>query len=222
MTDQGGGDRPLTARPRGRRPSGSDTRGAIAEAARRQFGALGYRRASLRAIAAEAGVDQRLVAHFFGSKQELFAAVVELPFEPAIALDQLHAAGEAGVGRRLAEFVLSILESSDGRRTLTGLIRAAASEEQAARLIREFVTHRLLTPLADRVGRDHPDLRASLIASQIVGLTMTRHIVGLNPVVSAPRELLVDALAPVFEHYLSGELDSPPAERDALRDRLDG
>lgn len=155
----------------------------------RQFRALGYRRASLRAIAAEAGVDQRLVAHFFGSKQELFAAVVVLPFEPAIAFDQLHAAGEAGVGRRLAEFVLSILESSEGRRTLTGLIRAAASEEQAADLIRELVTHHLLTPLAERVGSDHPDLRASLIASQIVGRAMTRHIVGLDPVVSAPLEL---------------------------------
>lgn len=135
-----------------------------------------------------------------------------LPFEPAIAFDQLHAAGEAGVGRRLAEFVLSILESSEGRRTLTGLIRAAASEAQAADLIREFVAHRLLTPLVDRVGSDHPDLRASLIASQIVGLAMARHIVGLDPVVSAPRELLVGAPAPVFEHYLNGELNNPLAD----------
>lgn len=127
--------------------------------------------------------------------------------------------GEAGVGRRLAEFVLSVLESTEGRQTLTGLIRAAASEEQAARLIRELVTDRLLTPLAERVGSDHPDLRAGLIASQIVGLTMTRHIVGLNHVVSAPAELLVGALAPVFEHYLNGELDNPPAEHEALPNR---
>lgn len=126
------------------------------------------------------------------------------------------------MGRRLAEFVLAILESSEGLRTLTGLIRAAASEEQAADLIRELVTHRPLTPLAERVGSDHPDLRASLIASQIVGLAMTRHIVGLDAVVSAPRELLVGALAPVFEHYLNGELDNLPAEPDVLHNRLDG
>jgi AcrR family transcriptional regulator len=196
----------VTAGTRGRRPVGSGTREAIAAAARRQFGELGYRRASLRSIAVEAGVDPRLVLHFFGSKQELFATVVELPFEPATAFDLLLSPGEQGLGRRLATFLLDNLDSPEGRKTITGLIRAAASEEEAAATIRELIARRLLLPLASRVGRDRPELRASLVASQIVGLGMARHVVGLTPLASASKAELVAALAPVFDHYLTGPL----------------
>jgi AcrR family transcriptional regulator len=192
---------------RGRRPAGSGTQEAIAAAARRQFGELGYRRASLRSIAAEAGVDPRLVLHFFGSKQELFASVVELPFDPETAFDALLGPGRQGLGRRVAEFVLAILDSPEGRKTATGLIRAAASEEEAAATIRELLARRLLLPLASRVGRDRPELRASLVASQIVGLAMARHVVGLTPLPTATHAELVAALAPVFDHYLTGPLD---------------
>ena len=191
---------------RGRRPAGSGTREAIAAAARRQFGEVGYQRASLRSIAAEAGVDPRLVLHFFGSKQQLFASVVELPFDPETTFDALMAAGEQGLGRRVAEFLFGILDSPEGRKTATGLIRAAASEEEAAATIRDLVAERLLLPLASRVGRDRPELRASLVASQIVGLAMARHVVGLTPLATASRDELVAALAPVFDHYLTGPL----------------
>ena len=197
----------MTAGGRGRRPAGSGTREAIAAAARRQFGELGYQRASLRSIAAEAGVDPRLVLHFFGSKQELFASVVEFPFDPQTAFDALLGPGRQGLGRRVAEFVLAVLDSPEGRRTITGLIRAAASEEEAAATIRDLVGRRLLLPLASRVGRDRPELRASLVASQIVGLAMTRHVVGLPSLTTASRAELIGALAPVFDHYLTGDLD---------------
>jgi AcrR family transcriptional regulator len=192
---------------RGRRPAGSGTREAIAAAARRQFGDVGYQRASLRSIAGEAGVDPRLVLHFFGSKQQLFASVVELPFDPATAFDAILGPGEQGLGRRVAEFVLAVLDSPEGRRTITGLIRAAASEEEAAATIREMVARRLLLPLAARVGRERPELRASLVASQIVGLAMARHVVGLTALATASHAELVAALAPVFDHYLTGRLD---------------
>ena len=191
---------------RGRRPVGSGTREAIAAAARRQFGELGYRRASLRSIADEAGVDPRLVLHFFGSTQELFAAVVELPFDPATAFDLLLAPGEQGLGRRLAAFLLDVQDSPEGQRTITGLIRAAASEDEAAAMIRELVGQRLLLPLASRLGRDRPELRASLVGSQVVGLAMARHVVGLPALTTASRDELVAALTPVLDHYLTGNL----------------
>jgi Tetracyclin repressor-like, C-terminal domain len=107
----------------------------------------------------------------------------------------------------VAEFVLAILDSPEGRKTATGLIRAAASEEEAAATIRELLARRLLLPLASRVGRDRPELRASLVASQIVGLAMARHVVGLTPLTTASHAELVAALAPVFEHYLTDPLD---------------
>ena len=92
---------------------------------------------------------------------------------------------------------------------MTALVRAAASEEQAAALIREVVNERLLLPLILRLGSDQPELRASLIASQIVGLTTATHIIRLEPLTCAPAELLATSLTPVFEHYLSGTLNCP-------------
>jgi AcrR family transcriptional regulator len=197
-------------RPRGRRPTGSGTRERIEAAARRQFAELGYPGTTMRGIAAEAGVDARLVGHFFGSKQQLFVAVAELPFDPETVFAALLAPGEAGVGRRVAEFLVDLLETPQARNTVTGLVRSAASEETAAEMLRALVTERLLGPLARRVGGSDPELRASLLGSQVVGLTFARYVVGLPALVEADRDQLVAALAPVLDHYLTGSLAPGP------------
>ena len=67
----------MTTAKRGRRPAGSGTREAILEAARQQFGELGYRHTTLRSIGRLAEVDPRLVLHYFGSKEQLFIESVE-------------------------------------------------------------------------------------------------------------------------------------------------
>lgn len=197
--------------PRGRRPAGSGTREAILAAATRQFGAVGYPRTTLRAIAREAGVDTRLVTHYFGSKQELFITVVELPFDPEVVLTAMLADGADGVGQRLATFVVGMLESPQARTTITGLLRAAASEEEAAVLVRDLLMERLLTPLARLIGGDQPELRASLVGAQVAGLTVARHIVGLPRLADAPPAELAAALAPVLQHYLTGDLSPAPS-----------
>jgi AcrR family transcriptional regulator len=187
---------------RGRRPAGSNTRAAIEAAARRRFAEVGYPRTTMRAIAADAGVDPRLITHFFGSKQELFVAVVELPFDPEPTFDALLSGGYAGVGARLAEFVLGMLDRPETRSTILGVIRAAASEDAAAEQIRQLLATRLLGPLARRVGADQPDLRAALVASQVVGLTFARHVVGFPALVEADRAALAGLLSKVFDVYL--------------------
>jgi AcrR family transcriptional regulator len=190
---------------RGRRPAGSGTKEAIEAAARRRFAEVGYPRTTMRAIAADAGVDPRLITHFFGSKQELFVAVVELPFEPEPTFEALLAdrgEGEVDVGARLAEFIVGMLDREETRTTVTGIIRAAASEEEAALQIRDMIAARMLTPLARHVGGDDPELRASLLASQVVGLTFVRHVVGIPALQDAQRERLVGFLGQVFNVYL--------------------
>ena len=204
---------PTRHRRRGRRPGGSGARAAILAAARHEFAALGYCGASLRSIAARAGVDPHLIAHYFGCKQELFGAIAQLPIDTEVVLDQLYAAGEPGAGRRLAKFVASLSTSPPSRDTVAALVRSAASEEQAGALIREIVAERVVLPLVLRLGSDQPELRASLIASHIVGLITAAHIVRLEPLTCTPAELLATSLAPVFERYLTGTLDRPP---DAL------
>ena len=190
---------------RGRRPAGSETRAAIESAARRRFAEVGYPRTTMRAIAADAGVDPRLITHFFGSKQKLFVAVVELPFDPETTFDALLTSAGADVGSRLAEFVLGMLEHPQSRGTMLSMIRAAVSEDAAARQIQELLATRLLGPLARRVGADQPELRAALLASQVVGLAFARHVVGLPALLEEDRGSLAVFLARVFNVYLRDE-----------------
>jgi AcrR family transcriptional regulator len=195
---------------RGRRPAGSGTREAILAAASRAFAEQGYPRTTLRAIARDAGVDTRLVTHYFGTKQDLFVAVVELPFDPDQVIPALLAPGREGVGHRLAAFGVSMLETPEARRTMTGLLRAAASEEAAAERVRDLLMERLLGPLARHLGGDQPELRAALTAAQVSGLAFARHVVGVPRLAEASPEELVAAIGPVLEHYLTGDL-SPRA-----------
>lgn len=190
--------------PRGRRPAGSGTREAITQAAREQFSERGYRGTTLRSVGTAAGVDPRLVLHYFGSKQQLFAQSLELPVEPDQVIERIFTPGPGTVGTRAADMILDVLDDLDSQRALVAVIRAAASEPEAAALIRGILNERILGPLAANVGGSDPELRASLMGSQIVGLAMARHVVGLEPLASASREDLCTAIAPVFDHYLNG------------------
>jgi AcrR family transcriptional regulator len=190
----------------GRRPGASGTREAIAGVARRQFAELGYDRTSMRRIALEAGVDPTLVTHFYGSKQQLFLDVVELPFAPADVVTRLLSGDPASAGERVARFVLQVLESEQGRGRVIGIIRAATSEPVAARLIRDVLTRELLTPVAEAIGAGDARYRASLCASQMIGIALARYIVAIEPLASQPVDDVVAAVGPTLQRYLTGPL----------------
>ena len=159
----------------------------------------------MRAIAADAGVDPRLITHFFGSKQELFVAVVELPFDPEPTFEALLADAGDDAGARLAQFIVGVLQQEQTRATITGLMRAAASEDEAAMQIRDLISTRMLTPLAQRLGVPDPELRAAMMASQVVGLTFARHVVGIPALREADPAQLTALLAKVFDAYLTDD-----------------
>lgn len=196
----------------GRRPGRSGTREAIREAAARLFAEHGYDRTSLRRIAHEAGVDPKLVSHFFGSKQRLFVEVFAFPVDPAVAVPQLFAGDPAQLGARVARFLLSVLEDPAGRRRITGLLRAAATEPEAARLVRDLVGREVLARLVEALGVEDADVRASLLGSQVVGLAMARYVVRIEPLASMPADDVAAAIAPTLQRYLLEPL-SPPRER---------
>jgi AcrR family transcriptional regulator len=191
----------------GRRPGKSGTREAIAAAAQKQFAERGYDRATIRAIAAEADVDPALVSHYFGTKQELFAAVTDLPWGLEEAMPWIIDGPRSKIGARFAQFFVGVLEDAESRRIITSMVRAAASEPQAATLVRELVSERVLRPIADALESDQPELRAGLINSQMVGIVMHRYIVGLEPIASLPPDELARAIAPNIQRYLVGKLD---------------
>lgn len=192
----------------GRPPGGTRNREAILAAAAHHFAEFGYDRTSMRAIAAEAGVDQALIAHYFGSKHQLFIAAVEFPLEPAEILPEVLSADRSTIGERLAQVQLTLLEDPDARRRLTGLVRAASSEPDAARLLREFLMREIIGPVAEALGSDEPELRVSLVGSQIIGLMMARYIARVEPLASLPAERVVQLVGPTLQRYLMQPLPS--------------
>jgi len=199
----------MVGKKRGRRPGHADTKQAILDAALSLFSQHGYDKVSLRSIARAAEVDPSLVAHYFGTKLDLFLAVVELPIDPAALIDRVVGGGpdnRDGAGVRLAAAVLDVLDDEVRRRPVVGMIRAATSEPEAARLVRDFLTRDLLLPIAQRLEADHPEYRAGLVMSQIVGFTLARYIVGIEPLATHPRELVAADLGATLQRYLLGEL----------------
>jgi AcrR family transcriptional regulator len=196
----------MAVKKRGRRPGPSETREQIAQAARRQFAELGFDRTSMRSVASEAGVDSRLVVHYFGTKQQLFLAAVDLPFQVSDLVDRLQNGPRAQVGERVAGFALSVLEDPQGRERWTGMIRSAASDPDAAEILREVLTRRIFEPLAEALGSEDAQLRANLASSQMVGLVMARYVIGIEPLASADAQTVASAIAPTIQRYLVGPL----------------
>jgi AcrR family transcriptional regulator len=200
----------VTRTPRtGRRAGQSGTREAILEAARRLFAERGYDGASLRAIGAEAGVDAALVVHFFGTKAELLTASVRWPFEPDVELERVVAAGRSRMGAELARLFVDTWDRLGERNPIITLLRSATTEPAAAALMREFMSRRLMKPLLERVGSDRPDLRGDLVIAQLLGLGIARYVLRLEPLAGAPADVVVAAVGPTLQRYLTGKL--PPA-----------
>ncbi|WP_194924060.1 TetR/AcrR family transcriptional regulator [Catenulispora pinisilvae] len=187
----------------GRRPGSADTRGEILDAARAEFASRGYEKATVRGIARAAGVDSALVHHYFGSKDRVFLAALEFPVDPATLLE-LVAGDPAGVGERLARGVVEVWEEPQARERLLAVVRTVASNEEMAALLRGFARPRLIAPLAARIGGPDAEVRVEMAVAQIVGLTMARYVIAVEPIASLSPEKLVDLLAPALQRLLAG------------------
>jgi AcrR family transcriptional regulator len=193
----------------GRRPGVSGTREAILDAARRAFAEHGYQHATIRGVADLAGVDAALVHHYFGTKQELFVAAVQLPVNPVERLTAVLAEDPDQAGRRMVETFLSIWDHAADQSPLLALVRSAVGDEHAAAMLREFITEEVLGQIAHRLGGADARLRATLVGSQIIGLAMARYIVKVEPLASAPPSQIVAAVGPTLQRYLTGDLAAP-------------
>jgi AcrR family transcriptional regulator len=192
-------------RPRGRRPGGADTRGQVLAAARARFAAQGYDATTVRQVAGDAGVDPALVHHYFGTKADLFVAAVEYPVNPAEVVAALVAVDRAEVGERLLRLFLERWDAH-APSPLFALLRSAGEHEQAAAMLREFITREVVGRLARELGLDRPALRASLCGSQVVGLALVRYVLRLEPLASADADTVVACIAPTLQRYLTGPL----------------
>jgi AcrR family transcriptional regulator len=192
----------------GRRPGAGGTREKILGAARSQFGKLGYDGATIRGIATAARVDPKLVLHYFESKNGVFSAAMDFPFDPAAAIPVLLEPGLDGLGIRLARFFIDIWDSPAGARA-QALVRSVVASESAAALMRDFVSREVLARVALALELDHPQLRASLAASQLIGIAILRYVVRVEPLASAPPAELAEWIGPSLQRYFTDPQATP-------------
>ncbi|CAN5486078.1 TetR family transcriptional regulator [soil metagenome] len=193
-------------RPPGRPPGSSGTRERILVSARELFSQNGIGKTSIRAIAADAGVDSALVHHYFGSKEQLFATAIDIPFDPAAILGPLRTAPVEELGRLLPSLVLPLWDSDIGA-GLIATLRSALAGDQIS-IFRSFLRDVVVNEIGARV--DEPTgsgiIRSEFVATQILGVAMARHIFELEPFASLPIEQIVDTIAPNLQRYLTGAL----------------
>lgn len=191
--------------------SASGTRGRILAAAREAFARSGFEATSVRSIAARAGVDQALVHRYFGTKKQLFMATLEVPFDPVEVLAPVRAAAPERRGEVLVRTLLTLWDS-DAEPVVLSVVRTLMTTADGADLVRGFLEEVALVHLRDLVDRPvgTGKLRVSLVASQMAGLLVARKVMRLEPVASLPAGALVALVAPVVQHYLSGDLPSAP------------
>jgi AcrR family transcriptional regulator len=192
--------------PRGRRPGGPDTRGEILEAARESFAHKGFGATTIRGVAAAAGVDPALVHHYFGAKDDLFIAALQIPVDPREVIPTVFAAGVDGAGERLLRAFLTVWENQDARLPLLALVRTSLGESGQVNLLREGLMRMIFGPLGELLPAAEADRRAQLVATQLMGLVVGRYLMRLEPLASMPAEELVGWVAPNIQRYLEGPL----------------
>ena len=190
---------------RGRRPGSPDTRAAILGAARALFAANGYAGTTIRAVAGEAGVDAALVHHYFGAKDDLFVAALELPVDPRVVLAPAIEAGPDGAAERILRVLLSVWDNPEHRLPLLALVRGMFDPD-GRRLLREGFLPAILQPIGVALGLEHPEVRMPLLASQVLGLIVVRYVLEVEPVASLSADQVVAIYAPTLQRYLTGAL----------------
>ncbi|MET0866316.1 MAG: TetR family transcriptional regulator [Nakamurella sp.] len=190
----------------GRPPGVTNTRDQVLAAARRAFTEKGYNAASLRQIAADAGVDQGMLRHYYSDKAGLFRAAMELPIDLQAMLQGLLLGGRDGLGERMLRWFLQQWDAAREHSPMVILVRSAVTHDESTRMLREFVTAQVLGPLAAAMQTPDRELRASLVGSQMIGLVMARYIVRVEPLASADHDTVIAAVAPTLQRYLTGSI----------------
>lgn len=196
-----------TERKRPGRPAGpSDTRERILVSARELFARNGIDKTSIRAIAADAGVDPALVHHYYGTKTQLFAAAIHIPIDPMAVIGPLREVPVDRIGYVLPSILLPLWDSEMGKGFIATLRSILAGNDVS--LVRSFLQEVIVAEVGSRV--DNPPgsgrIRVQFVASQLVGVVMARYILKLDPFKSLPVDVIAETIAPNVQRYLTGDL----------------
>jgi AcrR family transcriptional regulator len=185
----------------GRRPGQNQTKDDILAAARNQFAARGYGGTTIRGIAAEAGVNPALVHHFFGSKDQMFVAALNLPFNPSRLVDTILDGPREQIGERVLRLFLGLWHQPETQAPFLALLRSVANNPDVARQMRTFMETAVLAKVAEAL--ELPQLRLTAAAAQMMGLAMIRYVLAAEPMASATDDEVVELVAPAIQHYFT-------------------
>lgn len=189
--------------PIGRRPGNPDTRNEIVATARRLFADSGYDKTSVRDIAAGSGVDPALIRHYFGSKAELFRSTMGWPFEPAEISARIARGDRDDIGARLTRVFFEAWERPDSRASLLAILRGAATHNESAALVRQFIQGQLYPQLARLLTGTDTELRVDVAMAQLLGIAYLRHVLQVEPIASAPVDELIARVTPIVTAHLT-------------------
>jgi AcrR family transcriptional regulator len=166
---------------RGRPRGNPDTKARIAEAARELFLEHGYKRTTVRAVAAAAGVDSALISYHFGSKQGLFGQSLNLLCVESTAFDQALQGDQTGLADRLLTAVTSLWDATAPTEN-----RMALQDDDTMRAFRGYLESELLVRIAEFLGGPDAAERATAAVSVIGGLIFTRYLNPIRPIAALP------------------------------------
>jgi AcrR family transcriptional regulator len=181
------------------KPSKSDrTRAQILTAAQVLFAERGYDATTIRDIASRAAIDPAMVIRYFRNKDELFARAASIRLD----LPDLRDVDTSRIGETLARRFLDVWEGLESGREMAILLRSAASNDFAARRVRDVFAAQVGKAIATIGPQDTAGRRAGLVASQLLGLALCRYILRLPPVVGLSREEIVRDIGATLQRYI--------------------
>jgi AcrR family transcriptional regulator len=184
-------------------PRSEATRRAILDAARAIFAHRGYEQTTIRAVAAEAGIDASMVMRYFGSKAGLFAAAASVSLEPP----DLRSFPARRRGELLVRHFMERWECTPSTDTLVLLVRTGVTDDAVAKQVQTNLNRLVGAPVA-ALGEPDADRRSALIATQLIGLAVSRYIMHHEPLASMPIEEIVADVGPTIQRYLTQPLAS--------------
>jgi AcrR family transcriptional regulator len=183
---------------------GERTRRRILQAARSEFGRLGYERATIRGIADTASVDKSSVIQYFGSKDALFREAVHWH----IRIDEL---ADEDPTRTAENYLRGLLGrwAADQDSALSVLLRASMTSAEAAELLRRHVTTEVIDRVAGRMDDPEARLRAAVFAAVMMGIVSQRYLLRLPDLADAPLEDVLRMVTPLVRSLIAPDIIAP-------------
>ncbi|SON59980.1 putative HTH-type transcriptional regulator YbiH [Mycobacterium simulans] len=181
---------------------GQRTRRRILDAARGVFAEVGYERATIRGIAAAAGVDKSSIMQYFGSKQDLFREAVHWTIPVAEAIGD----NPGQTAENLARGMLAAW-AADPNSPMAVLLRASMTSDDAAEILRSHISSHAVTAIAETIDAPDARLRAALAGAMLMGIASQRYLLRMPDLRDVDSEEILRLIAPALHALMNPHVE---------------